>query len=147
MVTTEHMKVKVTGNEPRNYISYFQSVSTIGIINRARSAKEADAAARRKLDNSEFMCGVVNQTPFQLYATDEWTPTVASEEATSFPDGSLEIKKDSEVEVRDLNDQITVTLVGNTKQCIAEKFGKDPKSLTNDDYAKLINTMIEMGLE
>jgi hypothetical protein len=80
MITTQHSKVKTTGEQLRSFISYFQSISTIGIINRARSAAEADEKARKKLDNSDFMCGVVGQTPFELYATDEWKPQIDSQE-------------------------------------------------------------------
>lgn len=74
MVTTEHTRVRTTGESFRNYISYFQMVTTLGVINRARSAREAESKAREKVKNSDFMCGVVSQTPFELDATDEWIP-------------------------------------------------------------------------
>lgn len=145
MVTTEHTKVKTTGESLRNFISYFQSVTTIGIINRARSAGEAESKARRKLDNSDFMCGVVGQTPFELHATDEWQPSVRSDcdAETSIMDESIDV--DEPIKLG--SDPIILNLDEKTKRCLADKFCKDFASLTNSDYAGLLKTLIEMGLE
>jgi len=184
MVTTEHAKVSLNGRKKRHYISYFQSVSTIGIINRATTVREAESKAALKLKNSSFMCGVVNQTPFELHATDEWTPTLAStgiEDLTDVPDEEGNIVENPYREQQDyktrmgLNEKETIETVGpvekigppkqkkdsvdndpetfvltlsdSDKECMADKFCKDPKELSNEDYVKMIQTMIEMGLE
>jgi len=184
MVTTEHAKVSLNGNKTRHYISYFQSVSTIGIINRAKTVREAEFKAATKLKNSDFMCGVVNQTPFELHATDEWTPTLESlgvEGLPDVPDEEGNIVENTYREQEDyrtlmgLNEKETIETVGpiekiglpqqeeqpidnepetfilnlsdSDKECMADKFGKDPKELCNADYVKMIRTMIEMGLE
>ena len=146
MVTTEqHSKVRTHEQKLQNYISYFQSVATIGIINRAITAKEAESQARLKLKNSDFMCGVVGQTPFEFHATDEWQPT------TEVPDISAKnsnlIKNPYKNTGSAVPNSIVINLDGNTKECLGDKFGKDPATLTNDDYVKLVNILIEMGLE
>jgi len=145
MITTQHSRVKTTGEQPRSFISYFQSVSTIGIINRARSASEADEKARKKLSNSDFMCGVVGQTPFELYATDEWQPTLVSEEETNLPDGSLEITQVMQGHVK--TDPIIVNLNEETKSRIAKKLGHKPTELSNESCMEFIKTILgeELG--
>lgn len=170
MVTTEHAKVRTIGHKPRNYISYFQSVTTIGIINRAITAREAESAARLKLKNSDFMCGVVGQTPFELHATDEWEPNFIPEPTLhnredecclmdndfgackNYGSGPSTIggSEESVITVESSNSKpspLILNLDDHTKRCIADKFCKDPTTLTNSDYVKLIETLVEMGLE
>ena len=81
-VGTEVLGGKNTDNsgEIKHYISYFQSVTTIGITSRAKSAKEAEEKAKGKLSRSDFMCGVIGQTQFEPMATEEWNPTLKIEE-------------------------------------------------------------------
>jgi hypothetical protein len=62
----------VNDSETKNFITYFQSVTTIGIVSRAKSAKEAEEKSSKKLANSEISCGLVNQTPYEIGGTDEW---------------------------------------------------------------------------
>ena len=62
----------VNDSETKNFITYFQSVTTIGIVSRAKSAKEAEEKSSKKLGNSEISCGLVNQTPYTIGGTDEW---------------------------------------------------------------------------
>lgn len=71
-MTTE--KRNAMRKDYKNFISYFQSVTTIGIVNRCKSAEEAEKKANMKLKKSDFMCGVMGRTPFELSATEEWNP-------------------------------------------------------------------------
>jgi len=64
---------KINNSEPKNFITYFQSVTTIGIVSMAKNAKEAEVASKKKLENSEISCGLVNQTKYEIGGTDEWT--------------------------------------------------------------------------
>lgn len=56
----------------RNFITYFQSVTTIGVINLAKSKKEAEAEAKKRMGKSDFTCGIVGQTPMTMSMTEEW---------------------------------------------------------------------------
>lgn len=141
MVTLEHTKVKITGEELRNFISYFQSVTTIGIINRARSAREAEDKARKKIDNSDFMCGVVGQTPFELHATDEWKPKLPSNHDAAIDD-TIDVDEPVKLE----QSPIILNLDDNTKLCIADKIGKDLASITYEDYLNFVKWSIGKAL-
>ena len=56
----------------KNFITYFQSVTTIGIVSQARNQKEAEQKSLKKLENSDVSCGLVNQTKYEIGGTDEW---------------------------------------------------------------------------
>jgi hypothetical protein len=144
MVTTEHTKVRVLGNQPKNYISYFQSVTTIGIINRARTSGEAEAKARIKLDNSDFMCGVVGQTPFELHATDEWQPEYLEKEDLCEPkeDWLEELPEPPKLD----KEPIILNLDEQTRRCIADKIGKDLTSITHEDCLSFVKWSLNQGL-
>jgi len=134
MVTIAHTRVKTTGDAIRNYISYFQSVTTIGIINRARTAKEAETKARSKLSRSDFMCGVLGQTPFEPYATEEWKPEAAAvimppQNDTDDLEGSLRL---------DINDDI--------RSKIALKMKKSVEELTDNDCVEFVRSSLSSSL-
>lgn len=164
-----------TPNNYRNYISFFQSVTTIGIINRAANPKIAELKARLKLNKSDFMCGVVNQTPFELQDTDEWVPTdevdntydteqltkdlarIEEEEKVTFctprmkPIGPLpKANYDDqmpECPECDADFPIIVNLTDFEKRCIAQKLNKHVSTLTRDECANLISKCLWSGLE
>lgn len=56
----------------KNFISYFQSVMTIGVVSKAKTAKEAEAKSLKKIKKSELTCGVVAQTPMACTVTEQW---------------------------------------------------------------------------
>ena len=56
----------------KKYISYFQTVTTIGVISTANSKEEAIGKSTNKVNNSEFTCGVIGQTPLEHSGTEEW---------------------------------------------------------------------------
>ena len=60
-----------------NYISYFQSVMTVGIVSSGKTAKEAEEKSRRKFKKSELTCGVLAQTPYSIAATEQWHPDLS----------------------------------------------------------------------
>jgi len=66
-----------TGKHENSYISYFQSVITVGVINKAESADEATKKAKKRfkkeLENG-FYCGIVGQTPFEISETEICNP-------------------------------------------------------------------------
>jgi hypothetical protein len=66
------MAKEVNKSGLQTFISYFQKVTTIGIVSRAKSAKEAESKSRKKIKNSELTCGLVAETPFEATATETW---------------------------------------------------------------------------
>jgi len=111
------------------YISYFQSVITIGIMSNSKNKKEAEKNATLKINNKNGVnyC-VFDQTPFELTDTEEWKPEFESDivkEGISFsfnPD-----KK--------------------TKNIIATRLGKDINSLTDLDCEDFVKQSIEVALK
>ena len=140
MDTVVEKEVTESEEDIKNFISYFQSVTTIGIINRAKSAIEAEDKAKQKISESDFMCGVIGHTPFEVSNTDEWEPTLESTNNIDIPESYI-------MEVPTENNPIIINLDERKKRCIADKFCKDFESLTSSDYSSLISTMIEDGLE
>ncbi len=63
---------EIKKDKEKNFISYFQSVTTIGVISKARNIKEASKKAQEKINQSNFACGIVNQTAMELSETEEW---------------------------------------------------------------------------
>lgn len=59
-------------NTPNYYISYFQSVTTIGVISLAKNPKEAELDAKKRMKDSAFAHGVVGQTPMTFAMTEKW---------------------------------------------------------------------------
>ena len=161
MDTVVEKEVTESEEDIKNFISYFQSVTTIGIINRSKSAIEAEDKAKQKISESDFMCGVIGQTPFEVSNTDEWEPNglhkdkdeVSLCEPRMSPKGKLPKFNYDKPKQRFLSHpkvtegEIIINLDDNTKRCIADKFCKDFESLQNSDYSSLISTMIEDGLE
>lgn len=57
---------------PNYYISYFQSVTTIGVISLAKNQKEAEVDAKKRMQQSDFAHGIVGQTPMTFSMTEKW---------------------------------------------------------------------------
>lgn len=68
------IKMSITKNckKEKNFISYYQSVTTVGIVSKAKNIKEAEEKAKQKVVNFGFVCGLVSQTPMELSGTEEW---------------------------------------------------------------------------
>jgi len=64
-------------NQDKEYISYFQSVTTIGIVSSGKNAKEAQEKSELKMKNSSMTYSVIAHEPFTASATDEWEPSNA----------------------------------------------------------------------
>lgn len=115
-------------SEDRRFISYFQSVMTIGIMSRAKSVQEAEKKAQVKMKNKDGVnyC-VFDQTPFELTGTEEWTPEFErdiGEEGVSFkfnPDDK-------------------------TKNIIATRLSKKVEDVTEDDIEDFVKQSVERAL-
>ena len=69
----------------KKYISYFQSVTTIGILTCGKSMEEAEDSAREKLRVSDLNYCHFEQTPLEYSDTEEWKPAfeIISENPTA----------------------------------------------------------------
>jgi len=124
-----HNRVKIKKHpqgQERNYISYFQSVTTLGIVSRAANSDEASEKAKCKIVNNGFTCGVINQTPMELSATEEWQP-----HSNAIP--FLEDRKDS----------VIVNLNKKSRQLIANRMGIPVDKLTDRDCQVWIDMIVQ----
>lgn len=111
------------------YISYFQSVLTIGIMNHAKSEEEAEQKAKLKLQDKEGVnyC-VFDQTDFELTDTELWEPEINSQEI----DGGINFSFNPNAKTRNI---------------IATRLQKPVDALTNDDIERFAKESIENALK
>ena len=123
MITHSRVKTHQDG-QVRNYVSFFQSVTTIGIMTRAKSSQDAENQAKRKLSDSDFTSGLISQTPYALSGTDEWQD---------------EINPTSHSEV-------AVEIGSELKNRIASKLGVTPENLSDAECTSFINRSLQEAL-
>ena len=107
------------------YITYFQSVTTIGVMNCAKSLEEAEVLAKEKLKVSDLNYCHFEQTPLELSDTEEWNPEfeIVSEDPTD--DGKAI--------------EWTVKMGEGMRNVVAERSGVDTECLTNDHISAFVN--------
>ncbi len=112
----------------KRYISYFQSVTTLGILTDGNDKDEAHSKAKNKLKKEEGVdhC-FFDQTPFDLVATEEWEPEIEAEKSKS----GLSFNFNPSDE---------------TKNVIATRLHKDVSDLTNVDYETFVKDSIQKAL-
>lgn len=64
----------IYGGKLHNFVSYFQSVTTVGVVTTARTPQEAESLAKRRMSDGKFVSGIFNQSPYTLSETEEWKP-------------------------------------------------------------------------
>ena len=114
----------------RSYISYFQSVTTIGIINLAHNIQEAEDKAEDKFYNSDLSCGIVAQTPFERSDTEIWSPDFTG----------CYMESDNNY------GKMSFNMNGETKQRIARRLSKTVDEVTEDDYVEFVKNALEHSL-
>jgi len=93
-VTRNRIKIKQPNKhntEPNSYISYFQSVITIGVVSRGDSVEDAERQSRAKMDSSKFTSGIINQTPFEISETEPWSPGFADKPKYDFSEQTRKV--------------------------------------------------------
>jgi hypothetical protein len=116
-------------HEQRRYISYFQSVLTIGIMNDAVGYEDAEIKANEKLnDKNNVNYCVFEQTPFELTDTEVWDP----EFETGATLNGLNINFNPDIK---------------TKNIIATRLGKNIAEMTDSDYTNFVKESIEVALK
>lgn len=129
MAKKKRTKVKQDG-ALRNYISYFQSVMTVGIVSRANSIQSAEEEARRKFRTEDLSCGIVGQTPFEISDTELWNPDF---------EGYLTLDSNG-------HNNLSFNLNDGTRLKIAHKIGKSAESITSEDYVQFVKESLEKSL-
>lgn len=125
-VTRERVKIKQDG-DLRNYISYFQSVTTVGMVNSAHNLQEAEDKAKRKFRSSDLSCGIVGQTPFEISETEPWNPDFTGCYSP----------------IDDTHSNMSFNMNDETKHRIAEKLQKSVEDVTDDDYVEFVRGAVE----
>lgn len=117
----------------KKYVSYFQSVITVGVMKEARNKKEAEAKAKKEINHKDMLeegfchCSF-SQTPFSLIDSEEWIPEI---ETTTTKNG--------------LGWKFCPN--NKTRTAIANKMSKSLENLTDDDIEKFIKSSIEENLK
>jgi hypothetical protein len=122
--------------ENRKWISYFQSITTVGVITSGNTMEEAEAKAkeimREKKENDGFTMdlhyGVFQQTPFELSEIESYGAEI--EPVIGSSDSSFRVEPTEDV-----------------KGLIAEKLGKEVEKLTSDDMEGFVKGAIEAALK
>jgi len=125
-------KIKSKGQESNRYISYFQSVITIGILNVADTEQEASKQAFKKLTNKDGVnhC-FFDQTNFELEKTEEWKPEFSSEALGEINGDMI----------------FNINLSLETKSIIATRLQKDIEELTDADYTNFLKESVQQSLD
>ena len=116
-------------SKEKNFISYFQSVITIGIMSTGSNSKEAAKKAKEKmLDHEGVNHCFFDQTDFTLSSTEQWKPefdTVSTEKGIAF-----KFSPDTE-----------------TKNIIATRLQKKVSDITDDDYHRFVRDAIQKEIK
>lgn len=115
-------------SEEKSYISYFQSVTTIGIMTNGVSDQDAAKKAREKLLSKDGInyCHF-DQTDFELSEVETWIPELDS----VVSGGGVAFKFNPDEK---------------TKNIIAERLHKNVSEITDSDYHEFVRDAIQKGL-
>ena len=122
------MNATNTCEQENGYVSYFQSVTTIGIITSANNIENAEIIANKKFDSQDGLCYCLfDQTPFHLTDTEPYNPELLP--------GSCE-------------EGVSIRFNPNkdTSELIARKIGKDINTLSNQDIEDFVKKSIHDNL-
>jgi len=110
------------------YISYFQSVITVGILTNAKNKEEAEKLAKDKMSNKDGVnyCAF-EQTDFEPTHTEEWNP-------------------EFELDFRNSN-TFHFNPDDRTRNIIATRLQKNTEDLTEDDIGMFVKESLEKSLK
>ena len=120
------------GGKLHSFVSYFQSVITVGVITTARNPHEAESLAKEKLAQGNFVSGIFNQSPFTLAETEEWHPDVSGVAI-----GNNRAKS---------NVDLVVSLSDDILNRIAKKLSKKPEEVNEADCLQFLKSTLDNSL-
>jgi len=124
--------MKNKNEETNQYISYFQSVMTIGILSVGKDKEEASNRALTKmLDKNGVNHCFFDQTNFELESSEKWNPEFLSESLGEV-NGNL---------------ILNVQMSPETKAVIATRLQKSVQDLTDADYALFLKDSVAKSIE
>lgn len=126
---------KSVSSKNRQFISYFQSVITMGILTDAKNKKEAEEKARLKLkDKDSVNYCLFDQTGFELFKSEEWKPQFISGTETETL-GNPDCLK------------FTFNPTPDIKNIIASRLQKKPVNLTTEDLTQFVKESLKMSMK
>lgn len=132
-ITKNVEKVKTLyGGKLRNFVSYFQSVTTIGVVTTARNPIEAEALSKVKMEKGQFVSGIFNQSPYTLSETEEWQPNFSG------------VAIDDQKEENSVD--IMLSLGEDTIAKIATRLNKQPNEISEDDCLQFLKSSLDNSL-
>lgn len=120
------------GGKLRNFVSYFQSVTTVGVVTTARNPLEAETLAKSRITDGRFVSGIFNQTPYTLSETEEWKPELSEVAVNTEQDKSNSVNL-----VLSLGDDVT--------NKIAFKLNKQPSDINEDDCLQYLKRTLDIS--
>lgn len=121
------------GGKLRNFVSYFQSVTTVGVVTTARNPLEAEALAKSRITDGRFVSGIFNQTPYTLSETEEWKPEFSGVSVNTGQDESNNVN-------------LVLSLGEDVITKIASKLNKQPSEISEDDCLQYLKSTLDSSL-
>jgi len=116
-------------SKEKNYVSYFQSVITIGIMSKGIDNRDAGNKAKEKLlDKKGINHCFFDQTDFDITSIEEWKPEIDS--IAELEGVSFKFNPDEE-----------------TKNVIATRLHKSADDITEEDYHRFVKEAIQKELK
>ena len=106
----------------KHYVTYFQSVMTIGVLTQSRNKKEALEIARKRLKDKDLNYCFFEQT--------ELEPSYTEESKINLPDTEVLLK-----------------IPEKARKLIASRLQKEESELNADDYRTFLQETIEKTVE
>jgi hypothetical protein len=114
-----------------SYITYFQSVLTLGLVTRGDNEEEAEhEAEKRRRSNDVLNYCFFEQTPYEATSTEKWSPEFEREEQETDEGIKFILKPDSV-----------------TRNIIANKLRKKEEDLTPEDIEEFTKEAIDYALK
>ena len=137
-ISTNVEKIRTLyGGKLHNFVSYFQSVTTVGIITTARNPNEAESLAKKRMAEGKFVSGIFNQSPYTISETEQWQP--------KHTEVDMEMPK-IQSEVMDGSFDLMLTLSEKTVEKIAAKLNKPFNEVSEEDCLNFLKNTLDTSL-
>lgn len=129
----------------KNFISYFQSVTTVGIFSQGLDAEEAEEKAISRLQNEGSSCGILDVTPLELSETEHWP----SHEMVDFPKVFQKVKEKHDDEQKEAKRTVSIRdlMSEDDLKKLSLKVGKGRSEVTEDDCLRYAIVGLQLLLD